>query len=81
MFRLQDGFPQVTQPLVHLHILFSKRFFFSVKVFKREIISQSVLTWLKILVFNFLRNIRNTVSILAFLEAGNFFYPATWIEI
>ena len=38
-------------------------------VFKREIISQSVLTWL-----NFLRNIRNAVSILAVLQAGNFLY-------
>ena len=43
--------------------------FFSMTVFKREIISQSVLTWL-----NFLRNIRNAVSILAVLQAGNFLY-------
>ena len=42
-------------------------------VFKRDIISQSVLTWLKILVI-FTRNIRNAVSILAVLQAGNFFY-------
>ena len=46
MFRL-EGFAQVTQPLVCLHILFSKLKFFSMTVFKREIISQSVLTWLK----------------------------------
>ena len=42
-------------------------------VLKREIISQSVLTWLKILAFFFLRNIRNAVSILAVLQAGNFY--------
>ena len=54
--------------------------FFSMTVFKREIISQSVLTWLKILVLFFWRNIRNAVSILAVLRAGNFLYPAaTWI--
>ena len=52
-------------------------------VFKREIISQSVLTWLKILVivFLFLRNIRNAVSILAMSQAGNFLYPAAWMQI
>ena len=46
-------------------------------VFKREIINQSVLTWLKILVIVFLRDIRYAVSILAVLLAGNFLYPAT----
>ena len=53
-------------------------------VFKRKIISQSVLTWLKILqffFFFFLRNIRNELSILAVLKAGNFLYPAAWIQI
>ena len=50
VFRL-EGFAQVTQPLVHLHILFSKLKFFSMTVFKREIIRQSVLTWLRILGF------------------------------
>ena len=40
--------------------------FFSLTVFKREIISQSVLIWLKILVFLFLRNIRNAESIFSF---------------
>ena len=50
-------------------------------VFKRKIINQSVLTWLKILVIVFLRNIRNSVSILAVLQAGNFSYPATWMQI
>ena len=55
---------------------------FSMTVFKREIIGQSVLTWLKILViFFFWRNIRNAVSILAVLLAGNFLYPAAWIQI
>ena len=49
-----DGFAQVTQPLVCRHILFSKLFiFFSMTVFKRKIINQSVLTWLKILVIAF----------------------------
>ena len=42
-------------------------------VFKGENISQSVLAWLKILVI-FSRNIRNAVSILAVLQAGNFLY-------
>ena len=38
-----------------------------------EIISQSVLTWLEILVIVFfLRNVRNAVSILAVLQAHNF---------
>ena len=45
-------------------------------VFKREIINQSVLTWLKISVIVFLRNIRYAVSILAVLQTGNFLYPA-----
>ena len=81
VFRL-DGFAQVTQPLVGLHILFFQAFF-SMTVFKREIISQSVLAWLKILVHVtfFFRNIRNAVSILAVLQAGNFLYPATWMKI
>ena len=35
--------------------------FFSMTVFKREIISQSMLTWLKTIIL--LRNIRNAVSI------------------
>ena len=47
--------------------------FFSMTVFKREIISQSMLTWLKTII-DFLRNIRNAVSILAVLRAGNFLY-------
>ena len=48
VFRL-EGFAQVTQLLVCL-----PRFnFFAMTVFKREIISQSVLTWLKILVIVF----------------------------
>ena len=43
-------------------------------VFQREIISQSVLTWLKTIIDFFWRNIRNAVSILAVLQAGNFLY-------
>ena len=43
-------------------------------LFKREIISQSVLPWLKTIIEFFLRNIRNAVSILAVLQAGNFLY-------
>ena len=50
-------------------------------VFKRKIINQFVLTWLKMLVIVFLRNIRYAVSILAVLQAGNFLYPATWVQI
>ena len=51
-------------------------------VFKREIVSQSVLTWLKILVivFFFLRNIRNAVRILAVSHSGNFLYPAARMQ-
>ena len=49
-------------------------------VFKREVIIQSVLTWLKILII-FLRNIRNAVSTLAVLQACDFLYPAAWIQI
>ena len=57
--------------------------FFSVTVFKRKIISQSVLTWLKILVlvFFFLRTVRNAVRILAVSHAGNFLYPAARMQI
>ena len=55
--------------------------FFPITVFKRKIINQSVLTWLKILAIVFLRNIRYAVSILAVLQAGNFLYPATWVQI
>ena len=51
-------------------------------VFKREIIS--LLTRLKILVivFFFLRNIRNAVRILAVSQAGDFLiYPAARMQI
>ena len=58
-----DGFAQITQSLVCLHVLFPSFNIFSKKVFKREVISQSVKTWLKILIFDFLGNIRNAVSI------------------
>ena len=50
-------------------------------VFKRKIINQSILTWLKMLVIVFLRNMRYAVGILAVLQAGNFLYPATWVQI
>ena len=50
-------------------------------IFKREVIIQSVLTWLKILIIDFLRNIRNAVSTLAVLQACDFLYPAAWIQI
>ena len=43
-------------------------------LFKIEIISQSVLTRLKILVIVFLRNIRNAVRNLAVSQAGNTLY-------
>ena len=43
-------------------------------VLKRELINQSVLTWLKVLLIVFLCNIRNAVNILAVLQAGNFFF-------
>ena len=58
---------------VFWHSVFQALFFFSMTVFKREIISQSVLTWLKTII-DFLRIIRNAVSILAVLQAGNFLY-------
>ena len=60
---------------LHSHLfvfIFQALNFFSMTVFKREIISQSVLTWLKTIIL--LRNIRNAVSILAVLQAGNFLY-------
>ena len=55
VFRL-DGFALVTQPLNYLLAFCfpSFIFFFAMTVFKREIISQSVVTVLKILVIVFL---------------------------
>ena len=58
---------------------------FSVTVFERKIISQSVLTWLKILVLVFcflffLLTVRNAVRILAVSHAGNFLYPAARMQ-
>ena len=47
--------------------------FFSMTVFKTEIIDQSVLTWLEYCYF-FLRKITNALSILAVLQACNYFY-------
>ena len=46
-------------------------------VFKMEIISQSVLTWLEYHCFFFWRKIRNVVSILAVLQACNFFISSS----
>ena len=78
MFRL-DGFAQVTQPLVCLNIP-SFNFFF-MTVFKSEVINQSVLTGLKILIIDFLGNIRNAVSILAAYRLVIFYIYAAWIQI
>ena len=53
MFRL-EGFAQATQPLVlSSQSVFQALIFFSVTVFKMEIISQSVLTWLEYYCFFF----------------------------
>ena len=77
MFRL-DGFAQVTQPLVFLNI---PSFNFFMTVFKSEVINQSVLTGLKILIIDFLRNIRNVVSTLAAPRLVIFYIYAAWIQI
>ena len=77
MFRL-DGFAHVTQPLVCLNI---PSFNFFMTVFKSEVINQSVLTGLKILIIDFLRNIRNAVSILAAYRLVIFYIYAAWIQI
>ena len=67
---------------VFWHSVFQALFFFSMTVFKREIISPSVLTLLKTLVIVCLCNISNAVSILAVVQASNFLlYPAAWIQI
>ena len=75
VFRL-DGFAQDTQPLICLlAFCFPIFFFFLRRYLKGKLLrSQSVLTLLKILVtVFFLCNIRNAVSILAVLQACNFF--------
>ena len=69
-WRLCTGYPATC---LSSYSVFQALIFFSMTVFKREIISQSVLTWLKTIIV-FLRNIRNAVSILAVLQAGNFLY-------
>ena len=54
--------------------------FFSMTVFKREIISQSMLTWLKTIIL--FRNIRNAVSIsLSSFTGWYFSICAAWIQI
>ena len=54
--------------------------FFSITAFKREVISQSVLTWLKMLVIVFFAQYQKC-SILAVSQVGNFLYPAAWMQI
>ena len=50
-------------------------------VLKSEVISQSVLTGLKILIIDFLRNIRNAVSILPAYRLIISYIYAAWIQI
>ena len=50
-------------------------------VFKREIISQSVLTRLKILVILFFSAISEMQKVFLVLQACNFLYPAAWNQI
>ena len=50
-------------------------------VFKSEVINQSVSTGLKILIIDFLRNIRNAVSTLAAYRLVIFYIYAAWIQI
>ena len=69
VFRL-DGFKQVTQSLVYLPAFCFPFCCFSMTVFKREIISQSVLT----LFFFWWCKIRNAVSASAVSQPTNFFY-------
>ena len=57
----------------------SFNFFFA--AFERDIISQSVVTWLEIFSNFFWRNFRNALSILAESQAGNFLYPAASMPI
>ena len=53
--------------------VFQVVFFFSMTVFKREIISQSVLTWLKILVILFFCAISEMQKVFLVLQACKFF--------
>ena len=69
-WRLYTAYPAT---LLSSHSVLQAWMFFSMTVFKRDITSQSVLTWLKILIIDFfLRSMRNAVSILAVWKAGNF---------
>ena len=65
----------------HSSVLTFQALIFFMTVFKSEVINQSVLTGLKILIIDFLRNIRNAVSILAAYRLVIFYIYAAWIQI
>ena len=69
-WRLCTGYPATR---LSLHSVFGAVILFSMTVFEREIIGQSVLTWLEILVFVLLCNIRNAESIFIFYRLVIFF--------
>ena len=60
--------------------VFQAVIFFSMTVFKREIISQSVLTWLKILVILFFCAISEMQKVFLVLQACNFFFISCSME-
>ena len=62
-------------------LTFQALVFFLMTVFESEGISQSVLPGLKILIIDFLRNIRNAVSVLAAYRLVIFYIYAAWIQI
>ena len=64
----------------HSSFLTFQALIFFMTVFKSEVINQSVLTGLKILIIDFLRNIRNAVSILAAYRLVIFYIYAAWIQ-
>ena len=65
----------------HSSFLTFQALIFFMTVFKSEVINQSVLTGLKILIIDFLRNIRNAVSTLAAHRLVIFYIYAAWIQI
>ena len=65
----------------HSSFLTFQALIFFMTVFKSEVINQSVLTGLKILIIDFLRNIRNAVSTLAAPRLVIFYIYAAWIQI
>ena len=65
----------------HSSVLTFQALIFFMTVFKSEVINQSVLTGLKILIIDFLRNIRNAVSTLAAYRLVIFYIYAAWIQI